>query len=206
MAKAKASADTDDIALVVFGRDDNGKAHASRFDAASAELAEKAAGLMGMHAMRVDSDEGRAAALALPLGRVFGSGRAFVPFVKAAVYERLKALAGVSAESEPSAPKRRRAVAAAVGDEPGVTEPGEASGETALDADPPSLPADFRAIGPGSLVLAPENDKSSWYPAIVVRAKDDHRWVLKWRDYDDWPTFVRKRDDIGLINPAMAIG
>ena len=38
-------------AIVVFGRDNSSKPHASCFDQAQAELAEKAAGLMGMHCM-----------------------------------------------------------------------------------------------------------------------------------------------------------
>src|SRR3954452_8640787 len=78
-------------ALVVFGRDNGGKPHASRFDASEAELAEKAAGLMGMQVLRPETGEQRALAAKLPRGRVFASGRAFVPFVKAAVYGPLAA-------------------------------------------------------------------------------------------------------------------
>src|SRR3954452_21782059 len=78
-------------ALVVFGRDNGGKPHASRFDASEAELAEKAAGLMGMQVMRPENAEHRELAAKLPRGRVFASGRAFVPFVKAAIYAPLAA-------------------------------------------------------------------------------------------------------------------
>src|SRR4051812_23404994 len=89
---ARANAETPAAAaLVVFGRDNAGKPHASRFDASDAELAEKAAGLMGMQVLRPDTGEQRALAAKLPRGRVFASGRAFVPFVKAAVYGPLAA-------------------------------------------------------------------------------------------------------------------
>ena len=84
------------IAVVGFGRDEGGKPHASRFEASEAELAEKAARLMGMHVLRPETDEGRALAARLPRGRVFASGRGFVPFVKAGLYEALAAQAGVS--------------------------------------------------------------------------------------------------------------
>src|SRR6476620_10331478 len=40
-------------AVVVFGRDEAGKAHASWFDHGEAALAEKAAGLMGLRVLRV---------------------------------------------------------------------------------------------------------------------------------------------------------
>ena len=39
-------------AVVVFGRDDAGRPHASAFDATAAESAEKAAALMGMRVRR----------------------------------------------------------------------------------------------------------------------------------------------------------
>ena len=80
-------------AVVVFGRDDAGQPHASAFDATTAELAEKAAGLMGMRVLRLDTDEQRAVAAKLPRGRVFESGRAFVPFVKKPIFESLAARA-----------------------------------------------------------------------------------------------------------------
>jgi hypothetical protein len=81
-------------AIVLFGLDDRGKPHASAFDAANAELAQKAAGLMGMRVLRPETDDQRALAAKLPRGRVFESGRAFVPFVKRPIYESLAAFGG----------------------------------------------------------------------------------------------------------------
>ena len=68
------------LALVVFGRDGIGRPHASVFDRSEADLAEKAAGLMGTRVLRVRTDEQRELAAKLPHGRLFASGRAFVPF------------------------------------------------------------------------------------------------------------------------------
>ena len=76
-------------ALVLFGRDQAGKPHASWFDVASVELATKAAGLMSMRAVPVESDELRELVANLPRGRLFSSGRALTPFVKGKLYERL---------------------------------------------------------------------------------------------------------------------
>ena len=75
--------------LVVFGRDQAGKPHASWFDQASAELATKAAALMNMRAVQVETDELRELIGTLPRGRVFSSGRAFTPFISGKLYNRL---------------------------------------------------------------------------------------------------------------------
>ena len=69
--------------LVVFGHDDAGKPRASWFDAGSAGLAAKAADLMKMRLLRVETEEQKAVARQLAPGRVFASGRAFTPFARA---------------------------------------------------------------------------------------------------------------------------
>ena len=84
------------LAIVVFGRDDAGKPHAAVFSHSDAQLAEKAAGLMGMRVLRLETDKACELAGRLPRGRVFASGRAFVPFVKAGLYEALAAFAEAS--------------------------------------------------------------------------------------------------------------
>ena len=69
--------------LIVFGRDDAGKPRASWFDVGSAGLAAKAADLMKMRVLRVETEEQKAVARQLAPGRVFASGRAFTPFARA---------------------------------------------------------------------------------------------------------------------------
>ncbi|KQP80732.1 hypothetical protein ASF60_22495 [Methylobacterium sp. Leaf113] len=65
------------LALIVFGRDKDGKPHASAFTEADATLATKAADLMGMRTVTVNTEEHRLIASQLPLGRVFASGKGF---------------------------------------------------------------------------------------------------------------------------------
>ena len=67
----------------MFGRDEAGKPHASWFDAQSADLAVKAADLMNMRVLRVETEEQKAVARQLAPGRVFATGRAFTPFPRA---------------------------------------------------------------------------------------------------------------------------
>ena len=81
--------------LILFGRDERQRAHASRFAAGEKAEAERAAGLMGMHVLEISDDTHHSLADGLPQGRLFGSGKAFVPFVKAEVFDRLVAAAGL---------------------------------------------------------------------------------------------------------------
>lgn len=191
--------------VVVFGRDDKGKPHASRFEAAEAPLAEKAAGLMGMRVLRIVSEEGVAIAAKLPPGRVFASGRGFVPFVKAELFAKLEAAPGAFAPdrpadapaSAPNKPKGRR----------GAVAGGHAPGEPAEAAHGPGMPpADWAGITLGSLVLAAEEGKPAiWYVATVVAERGDDLFELRWLDDGDGelPLIVRRREHLGLFPPAV---
>jgi hypothetical protein len=102
-----AKAVTTDRVLIVFARDEKNKPHASAFDQSKAELAVKAAGLMGMHTLRVETDEQRAIAIKVPKGRVFASGKAFVPFIRSPLYDRLAAMASPVTPQSPIGEARR---------------------------------------------------------------------------------------------------
>src|SRR5712671_2974809 len=67
--------------LVVLGIDIDGKPHASRFTEHDASFVLRAAELMGFHVIRVSAENGELYAVAegLPLGKIFATGRAFVP-------------------------------------------------------------------------------------------------------------------------------
>src|SRR5947208_12103317 len=69
--------------LVVLGIDIDSKPHASRFAERDAPFVQRAAELMGFHVVRVppNNAELHSVAAGLPLGKIFATGRAFVPFV-----------------------------------------------------------------------------------------------------------------------------
>lgn len=180
-------------ALIVFGYDEAGKAHASCFGPADAELAAKAATLMGYHALRLAGDSHAALAARLPPGRVFASGRAFVPYVKAATFEALATAAGVT-PSIP-APKPKPSQAASGTDEPGT------QSSTAHH-----LPYDWDQIKTGSVVLASEGEGDGWYEAVVIEIKPEDLFVVRWRDWPKEPPLVRRREHLGLIHPECPVG
>src|SRR3954463_1450334 len=90
-------------ALVVFGRDRSGKPHAAWFTAEEAEAARTAAGLIGYRVLALTTEAQQHLPAQLSRGRLFENGRAFVPFVKAALYETLSKLADAAPESTEAA-------------------------------------------------------------------------------------------------------
>src|SRR3954452_10335633 len=82
------------LALIVFGRTVYGIPQAAWFPASEADLATRAARLMGLRVLRVEDDTHRALAAQLRPGQVYASDRTFAPAVAKDVFDALSALAG----------------------------------------------------------------------------------------------------------------
>ncbi|ESW94603.1 hypothetical protein NLY43_14245 [Mesorhizobium sp. C416B] len=195
-AAVSAGTATASPALIVLGLDDGGKAHASWFGEDETDVAEKAAGMMGMAALRASTDELRDLAGKLPQGRVFASGKAFVPFVKAATFDKI-------ATHLPSTYKWpiRAAKPAAEKLKPGKKASSTGIQESGPKRPEPSRPTDWAKIEVGSLVLATEGAYQGWFEAQVVRISPDGVYSLRWRDWLDVPVFTRKLIHIALLHP-----
>lgn len=178
-------------ALMVLGRDDGGKAHGSWFGEEDAPLAEKAAGLMGMVAVRVDTDAFAELAAKLPHGKVFASGKAFVPFVRDTLYRSI-------------ADQLPEDVRAMLGKPRETPVPVETTGSAPMDQHP--LPRGWDVIAVGDLVLATLGSPDGWFECVVAEAHDDDLFTLRYRDFPDWEPFVRRREHLALINPNFATG
>src|ERR1035437_8126682 len=76
-------------AIIVFGLDPTGKSKAATFPAHQADMASKAAGLMQLRLLKIDSPELTQFAAQLPVGKIYASGHGFVPQVRTAIYDRL---------------------------------------------------------------------------------------------------------------------
>ena len=174
------------VPVIVFGRDQTAKPHASWFGSDDAELAEKAAKKMGLSVARAETPDQRALADKLPKGRVFASGRAFVPFVKEAVFLQLVEVA--------------KAAGVTIGGRTAdVLSSPELSTTTAT-----STPQTWDSIDVGSLVLATPGGKGeTWYEAIVLSAHDD-LFTLFYRDYPHEGQFARQRDQLALIPAGLS--
>jgi hypothetical protein len=188
-------------AVIVFGRDDARKPHASQFTSDDAALAEKAAGLMGMRVLRVTKDEVATVAARLPAGRIFESGKAFVPYVSVKTFTDLEAAAGQAGPGELIEPPPSGA-AEATGGDPGT----EAAGASSSASEPASgavrRPRDWDDIREGSVVLATTGPMEGWFECIVVSQDAQDSYLLRWKDWPAEPRIVRRRADMALLHTA----
>src|SRR3712207_1895981 len=156
--------------FVVLGRDAQGKPHASRFADADVERAAKAAEMMGYHALQVEDPSLRGIAANLPLGKAYATGRLFVPFTKAEIFDKLAALLEDGGNNAADFGQAHAATPAT--DEPVATDPAgitsEPEGQSEFEEPRPRfLPRDWDEVGTGSLVLAHDPEAEAWYEAVV---------------------------------------
>jgi hypothetical protein len=168
--------------IVVLGVDVDHRPHASRFDERDAPFVERAAELMGFHVIRVapDNMELYGVAAGLPLGKIFATGRAFVPFVNRARFDKLAALV------EGEAPVYRMAEMVTID-----------ALNTANEL--------WAKIEVGTIVLAaadPDLYGPSWWEAVVV-AVDGDDLTLRWMEDPTELPFEVSRREVGLHHPGI---
>lgn len=181
-----------DANWIMVGLDDQGKPHASWFAEDDGDAAAVAADLMDMALIGVSNEELVAIAKGLPRGKLFDSGKAFVPFVKRTTYDQLATyldddyLTATAARMEAAA-----AAASAAAEDYAKASKGEV---------PARQPEDWSKLLVGDLVLARETAEEGWFEAIIIEATDD-RFRLRWRDWPELPTLTRALTDIALLHP-----
>lgn len=176
--------------VLLVGLDDQGKPHASWFEKNQADAAAVAADIMGMALLDVTTDELSAIATKLPRGKLFESGKAFVPFVKRTVYDQLATY--FDEEFLASTAARVEAAQAAAAEGYAKASKGEV---------PPRQPEDWSKIVVGDLVLAEDAPSEGWFEAEVIEQAANEQFRLKWRDWPDLPNFTRGITDIALLHP-----
>jgi hypothetical protein len=192
---------TDAPALVVFGRDATDKPHALSFTAGEADLATKAAELMGLRLLPVQTDLERALATKVPRGRVFATGRAFVPFIKATLFTELQAAALNSGVK----PLKLLIGPASTG----ASEPTPAAPATFAkplkgnNIAPVKQPCGWADIRVGSIVLGAAPPRwTEWYECLVLAVEGEDHFTLRYCDWPKEPPFKRRRVELGLMHPV----
>ena len=139
---------------------------------------------MNLTVCKAESADVAELAKKLPTGRLYSTGRGFVPVVRQSLYgklvEQLK-LAGQPVPSETEQPNGKEAAAA----------------QTA-----PGLPTSWDDIAVGHLVIAHESAVAGWWEAIVL-ARDGDMLTLKWRDYPWQPNVQRHASAVALLNSTL---
>jgi len=183
------NANTETPHLILVGLDDQGKPHASWFTDNQADAAAIAADLMGMALLQITTPELTAIAAGLPKGKLFESGKAFVPFVKRSVYEQLAT--HLTADFLTASAQRVDAAKAA-----GESYTKASKGEVAM-----RLPEDWSKLAVGDTVLASESADDGWWFAEVVELPGEDKVRLRWRDFPEYPTMTVGITEIALLHP-----
>jgi len=162
-------------ALFVLGYDDQQKPRGARFVDANASLVTKAAELMELNVYEAADGELADLVKKLPVGRLYSTGKGFVPNIRQTLYSQIIAALAIT----PSAARGKAE------DLPTV-----ASG----------LPKTWDEIGSGHLVIAQETLENGWWEAICVR-RDGDMLTLRFRDYPKLPKFARHKTAVALVCP-----
>ena len=164
--------------LIVLGLDDEGKPRAARFPTGHDNLVTRAAKAMNLTVCKADGEALAELAKKLQTGRMYATGRAFVPQVGRSLYDRLV--------------ERLKFAGQAV--------PGET--DQTSDQAAPGLPTTWDDITIGHLVIAQEKGaKAGWWEAIVL-ARDGDMLTLKWRDWLGYPNITRHAGSVALLKPT----
>ena len=160
--------------LIVLGYDEQ-KPRAARFPATDADLVAKAAQLMDLRVYEAATEDLAALAKKLPVGRLYGNGRGFVPNIRQSLYSEI--IVTLAVEPQAAVGKNQDELPVATG-----------------------LPRTWDEIAPGHLVIAQEALDYGWWEAVVI-ARNGDMFTLRFRDYPKLPKFVRHRNAIALMSP-----
>jgi hypothetical protein len=173
--------------LFVFGLDEDGKPRGAQFPEFNEKVV-SAAGQMKLTSVHPASAAFAEIAMKLPIGRLYASGKAFVPPIRRDLMGKLKAAldapGDVSQVHQPTPPQTAEKAKAAGG----VVAAG--------------LPRTWDNIDVGQLVLVEDDDPGyGWWPCLVMK-REDQVLTLRLRDYPDKGTYVRHIAQVGLLNPG----
>lgn len=190
---SKPTEDTRKHVFVVFGLDESGKPKAARFTPNQFEPASHAATSMNLHICEAASAELVELAKKLPSGRIYARGRAFIPFIKRDLYDRLHAASG-GLVRDGQQPKAGASVEAPVATD---SPPSSAEPQPVVTG----LPCSWETLAPGHMVLAFEGPGEGWWESVVV-SRYEQMLTLRYRDYPKLPKFDRHISTVALINPG----
>lgn len=176
--------------LFVFGVDDTGKPRGARFSEFNDKVV-TAAAEMKLTSVHPASAAFTEIAMKLPAGRLYASGKAFVPPIKRDLFEKLNAvLTSPGDESEANKPAATSAPA-----ERQENTPEEPKVRVA------GLPRTWDSVGMGSVVLAMDGPEDGWWECVVLKREDDVL-TLRLRDYPKQGTYIRHLTQVALIHPG----
>jgi hypothetical protein len=179
--------------------------------------------MMGMATLAVQSPALAELAAKLPAGKLFASGKAFVPFVGQELHRRLAAYLPISRRGTPAlssavvAKARRAGGKSAANGAP--VENKTAGGRKDDASSAPSeqnkyadakatntqrsgkYPENWDKIAVGHIVLASAERDDGWWTAHVREVRADGTFLLEWEEWKGFAKFVCRREQIALLHP-----
>ena len=186
----------DEPALVVLTKDTSGAARGSWFTASDVKVAKASAKSSGAIAVVVKGPDLMTLANRVPKGRIFDSGKLFMPRIQAEVFEQLSSHASKAAKQ----PRLQVIASNADNQENSTDKPSSSASSKGIAGTPPS---DWSKLGVGSLVLAREVEEDCFYLAVVIGKSNPTQLSLRWRDYPDDPHFQRQVSDLAMLHPKV---
>jgi hypothetical protein len=179
----------------VFGMDDKGKPRGARFAEYNERVLNFVSDLM-LTSVFPASAAFTEVAMKLPPGRIYSSGKAFIPPIKRDLVEKL-----VAVLNSPGDESQTFKLAYPPGQTPADEgHPEEAKIRTASPVTY-GLPRSWDSIQPGHVVLVLESPADGWWEA-TVQEREEEILTLKFRDFPRQPKFQRHISQVALINPG----
>lgn len=176
--------------FLVYGLDKDGKPRGGRYPVLRDDFV-SAAMDMNFQLLPV-SEELAPLAAKLPLGRIYASGRVFIPPIRRPLFDKLQevyraweAKGTVQQETTVEPNHQTQRVRAPNNSAPGSDD---------------HLPADWDSIAVGDSVIAPISPDEGWWCSIVTERQGD-LLTLRYRDYLKKQTFVRHISTIARVRP-----
>lgn len=184
--------------LFVLGLDENGKPRGARFKEAADRTVSIALD-MRLNCIYPASPAFAEMGMKLPQGRIYASGKAFVPNIRRDLYDKLKAHlmqpdngCSIMNIPNPSSPLTSSSDDAVTPDHVPCVSPIVGG-----------LPRNWESVGVGHMVLIQESPEDGWWEATVASREDDVL-TLRLRDYPKAGTYVRHLSAVALVNPGPA--
>ena len=188
MAKKTEKTTVPDV-LFVFGIDDQGKARGARFAKHHDGIVNVALDLH-LNAVIAASPAFAEAAKKLPEGRLYASGKTFIPNIKPALHDELVQIVRQPGDTSQAYKLDEK------------TSPDEQSPNVrCMSPITSGLPRSWDAVNVGHMVLAHESPDDGWWEAVVIKREDDIL-TLRYRDAPKLPTFIRHVTTVALVNPG----
>ena len=171
--KTKAKSENKPL-VIVLGLDENKKPKAARFPVDQLALATEAAKSLGLQIHEAVTPELSTLAKQLPAGRIYARGKAFLPFVKRALFDQVNDALG-------------RPVAAGM--------------EASAEPEGPPLPRSWDELTPGHVVLVDAGPEEGWWASVIVERNADVL-TLRWRGFPKLKPFQEHIAKVALVNPG----